>query len=325
MFKKIMVATDMVSAADAPVITAARMARRNDARLFLLHVMESASTENRRLVRHFRTGAELIADSPYIEAIRQSLDGVYGDDMAALAHEVRITAGYPWQEILAWSKDVEADLIVLGPHSTRAEEKGVVRVAGRVGSTVENVVTRETCPVMIVNQATDDDQLRFQRVLVPVDFSRSCECAICFAAKLATRFHSRVTAFHMLPVPPIPKYAIADYLKDKEHARRRLDDLYEDYLSGFEHTYRVRGGAIPHQEILRCVEEEKIDLVIMGSHTKEATGKWYPGSVVERVGFRAGCPVMVITDPDVLIHWQGAVKEEDQARSNHLIHVFTRS
>ncbi|MBR9984742.1 MAG: universal stress protein [Desulfosarcina sp.] len=323
MFNRILAATDIAVTGDAPVISAARMARQQTARLYLLHVMESASTENRRLVRHFETGKEMIADADYAHAVGQTLEKTYEDDLSDVLYEIRITTGYPWEEILRWARQIETDLIVMGPHSTRAEEKGVIRVAGRVGSTVENVVTRETCPVMVVNRAALDDQLRFQRVLVAVDFSRSCECAICFAAALAKQHHSRLLVFHMIPVPPFPKYTRNDYTADAAHAKKRLESFYEGYLDAIDHRYLIKAGAMPHLEILTCGGENNVDLIIMGSHTKEKSGKWYPGSAVERVAYRAACPAVVVTDPEALTHWDLSVFADDGEGKDRLIHVFS--
>ena len=323
MFKRIVVATDIVTTADAPVVSAARFARQQTARLYLLHVMESASTENRRLIRHFETGAEMISDADYEQAIRQTLEKAYRNDLLDIPHELRVTAGYPWEEILRWAKAIDTDLIVLGPHSTRAEQKGVVRIAGRVGSTAENVVTRATCPVMVVNRPVQADHLAFQRVLVAVDFSRSCECAVCFAAELAHHHRSRLFVFHMIPVPPFPKYTRIDYRADVAHAKKRLASFYESYLDGTDHQYLIRAGALPPLEILTGAGENKVDLIIMGSHTKEKPGKWYPGSAVERVAYRAACPMMVVTDPRALTHWDLAVTADDGEGKDRLIRVFS--
>jgi nucleotide-binding universal stress UspA family protein len=324
MFNKVLSATDMVSTVDAPVVSAARLARQHDARLHLLHVLESASTDNRRLIRHFETGEEMLADANYAKAVHQALATTYREPLAYVAHDIRITVGFPWQEILIWAKTVDSDVILLGPHSSRAEEKGVVRIAGRVGSTVENVITRETCPVMIVNQAASGEQLRFRRILVSTDFSRSCESAVCFAARLATRYNSQLAVFHMLPVPPVPKYTHANYVADEARTRRRLESAYQAYLEGIDHRYLIRAGALPHLEILGCAAKENMSLIVMGSHTKESSGKWYPGSVVERVGYRSACPVVVITDPAVLQHWEGGVTDDEPAENDRLIHIFTR-
>ena len=257
MFNRIVAATDIVTTADAPVISAARMARQQGARLYLLHVMESASTENRRLVRHFETGVEMTADADYENCIRQVLEKTYKDDLSDIPHEVRVTTGFPWEEILRWAKEIDTDLIVLGPHSTRAEEKGVVRIAGRVGSTVENVVTRETCPVMVVNRPAEKNQLRFQRVLVAVDFSRSCECAVSFAAKLATCYHSRLSVVSYDPgatdsrnIPgPTTRPMRRMQESGSKHFMRR-------YLDGTDHQYLIQAGAMPHLEILGCAAEK---------------------------------------------------------------------
>lgn len=325
MFNHIVAATDMVTIRDAPVISASRLARLQGARLHLLHVMESSSTADRRLVRHFRTGTETVAGPDYEQAIVQALQKTYMADLSDIPHEVRVTAGYPWEEILRWSGDVDTDLIVLGPHSTRAEEKGVVRTVGRVGSTVENVITRETAPVLVVNRPANREQLAFQRVLVAVDFSRSCECAVVFAARLAAHFRSRLVVFHMIPVPPSPKYDRADYAADATYAKKRLESFYETYLEGTDHRYLIRAGAMPHLEILEGAREKEADLIVMGSHTKEKPGKWYPGSAVERVGYRAACPVLVVTDSEALTHWDKTLVDNDSDGRDRSIHVFTGS
>ncbi len=325
MFKTVLVATDMVSTVDAPVLTATRLARKHDAHLYLLHVMESSSTDDRRLIRHFETGEEMLADMTYANVVQQALAATYQDALATVTHDIRITVGYPWQEILIWARALDSDVILLGPHSSRAQEKGVVRVAGRVGSTVENVITHETCPVMIVNQPASKDQLGLRRILVATDFSRSCDSAVCFAARLASRYAGHLTVFHMLPVPPVPKYTRENYLADEARTRDRLTGAYRSVLEKSDHQYLVRAGALPHLEILQCAASENIDLIVMGSHTKESSGKWYPGSVVERVGYRTACPVAVITDPAVLLHWDGLVPEEQHPEKDRLIHVFTGS
>ena len=64
-------------------------------------------------------------------------------------------------------------------------------------------------------------------------------------------------------------------------------------------------------------------LIVMGSHTKETSGKWYPRSAEERVGYRAACPVAVISDPQVLEHWGGKLSTTQQMETDRLIHVFT--
>ena len=327
MFKKILAATDLITASDAQVLTAAKVAEQNQAKLYILHVLESASTENRRLIKHFKTGEDIITHVDYERAVKKQINNIYTEVFQpSLNYEIRVTPGFPWEEILRWAREISTDLIILGPHSTRAEEKGVVRTIGKIGSTVEGVIMHENCPVMIVNPSIQKESLKFKRILVGIDFSRSCECALCFAVKLAQKFGSKLFLFHMVPVPPLPKYSRADYEADTDTAKKRLKEFCREFLEETNHEYIVWGGALPHLEILKCAEKKDADLIAMGSHTKEKAGKWYAGSVVERVSFRSKCAVVVVTDPEVLLTWEDSLTKKIQAKkdSDRSIRVFTK-
>jgi nucleotide-binding universal stress UspA family protein len=327
MFKKILAATDLVTFCDAPVLTAAQIAKQNNATLHILHVLESASAEDRHLIKNCITGKDIVTSADYERTVKEEINKVYIEVLKPfLNYEIRVTPGFPWEEILRWAREAGADLIVIGPHSTRAEEKGVVRVVGKIGSTLEGVIMHENCPVLIVNPAIQKERLNFKRILVSIDFSRSCECALCFAVKLAQKYGSKLFPFHMIPVPPVPKYSRADYEADTDAAKQRLKEFCHEVLRETDHEYIVWGGALPHLEIIKCAEKKDADLIAMGSHTKEKTGKWYAGSVVERVSFRSKCAVVVITDPEVLLTWEDTLTKKIQAEkdSDRSIRVFTR-
>ena len=327
MFNKILATTDLITATDAQVLTAAKVAEQNQAKLYILHVLESASTENRRLIKHFRTGENIITHVDYERAVKKQINNIYTEVFQpSLNYEIRVTPGFPWEEILRWAREISTDLIILGPHSTRAEEKGVVRTIGKIGSTVEGVIMRENCPVMIVNPSIQKERLKFKRILVSIDFSRSCECALCFAVKLAQKYGSKLFPFHMVPVPPIPKYSRADYEADTDTAKKRLKEFCREFLRETDHEYIVWGGALPHLEILKCAEKNNADLIAMGSHTKEKSGKWYAGSVVERISFRSKCAVVVVTDPEVLLPWEDSLTEKIKTEkdTDRSIRVFSK-
>jgi nucleotide-binding universal stress UspA family protein len=127
---------------------------------------------------------------------------------------------------------------------------------------------------------------------------------VCFAVKAAQPDGAHVHVFHMLPIPPYPKYDRRNYTDDKYATRRRMTAFGAAYLDGTPHTYHIRGGVFPHEELLRCARNVAADMIILGSHTREQQGKWYAGSVVERVGRRAPCPVLVLNAPTALSPWR---------------------
>lgn len=326
MFKNILAATDMVTCTDVPILTAIDLAGQYQAELNVLHVLESASTDNREQVKHYKTDDEIMADSVYIEKVGNEIQKTYGSALTG-PESVKFTirTGYPWEEILRMAHGVDTDLIILGPHSGQAEKKGVVRVAGKIGSTVQGVVARENCPVMIVNKIVPKEKFKFRKIVVGIDFSIPCECALCFSVKLSRNFKSILYPFFMIPVPPYPKYTHSHYKADMEALRQKLRNFCDIYLDGTDHEYKIWGGALPHQEVLKCAHKADADLIILGSHTKMSTGKWYAGSVVERVSFKADCPVLTVNDPRALKKWKDmripvSNGEHTMDRSIHLFH-----
>ena len=160
---------------------------------------------------------------------------------------------------------------------------------------------RERCPVMIVNRATSKERLKFKKVMVSTDFSKSCAQALRFAIKFAQKHGSKLFIFHMLPVPPSPKYSQADYEADLHSKKKKLEALCEEIPNGIDCECSGWGGALPHLEIEKYADQNDVDLIVMGSHTKAKEGKWYVGSAVERVSLRSICPVIVVTDPKALL------------------------
>src|SRR4030042_6860773 len=108
---------------------------------------------------------------------------------------INIAYGKPSIEIRRWARKIEADLIVLGPHAGRVEEEGLIGIP--IGNTVEDVIMHAATPVIIINRLIAKEKLNFKKIMVSIDFSKSCEHAFQFSTKLARRFNSKLYLFHM--------------------------------------------------------------------------------------------------------------------------------
>jgi len=130
----------------------------------------------------------------------------------------------------------------------------------------------------------------------------------------------------MLPIPPYPKYTRKDYEEDVNNSKKRLGEFCRWIPGGIDCEYSLGGGALPHLEIIKYADKKDVDLIVMGSHTKEKAGKWYSGSVVERVSFRSNCAVLVVTDPEVLLPWEDSLTTKIRANSeiDRSLHVFSK-
>jgi nucleotide-binding universal stress UspA family protein len=242
-------------------------------------------------VRHYKTGDEIVVDKAYEQNVTKEMHETFSEILNPLTrYTIKVKPGIPWEQILKWAREIKTNLIVLGAHTKRAEQSGIARVAGRIGTTIEEVILRERCPVMIVNDPVRKEQLGFNRILVPVDFSESCEYALRFASDMAEKTGGSLIAFHMT----YEKLATSA----NEKKQNMLQSTLKNIVQKFPHTvpcdYIVRGGISPSIEILKVAAEKGADMIIMGSHTRKEPDKPYVGSAVVEVSCQSLRPVIVV-------------------------------
>jgi nucleotide-binding universal stress UspA family protein len=306
MFNTILAATDKVILQDQAVLAALKITNQNQSKLHILHVLEPGSENSRYSIHHFKTREDFLASVAYEEAVREALFKQYSGDMQESSGnlQIKILRGVPWEKILRYAGEIQTDLIVMGRQSIGTEEDGGKMASDRIGSTFHGITMHEKCPVLIINQSVVSEELTFKKILVGIDFSKSCECALRFAAGVSRHYRSNLFIFHMIPIPPSPTYSQKDYLTDIEKARERLIGFCSPFLKGIDHEYNIWGGAIPDLEMKSCAKKNDVDMIVMGSHTKEQKGKWYTGSSVARLSYQFSRPVAVLTDPSALLPWE---------------------
>ena len=293
MFEKVLTATDMLDACDAAVVGALEIAKQNQGKLFVLHVLEPSYFHECgpvETVRDFKTGEETAATKEYKEAVKEELNKKCAGALKPYGnYQIDIAYGRPSIEIRRRARKFNADLIVLGPHAGRAEE-GLIGTI--IGNTVEDVIMHSTSPVIIVNRLIPKERLNFKKIMACVDFSKSCKHACEFAAKLAQKYGSKLLLFHMSSRGG----------SEKETGEKILK--FCGMPEGLEHEYGIWQGTEPYSEILKYAREKDADLIVMGSHTKETGERPYVGSAVENVSGQSVCPVIIVTHPDALFKIQ---------------------
>jgi universal stress protein A len=151
-----------------------------------------------------------------------------------------------------------------------------------------------------------DSMITFNKILFPTDFSSAAEQAFDTAQRLARDSHSLLLIVHVItptqvPAPPgavVPPNVMAnvaipeDAEQKAEQARDALAKAVpDDGNIRFEH--RLLGG-VPGLEITRLAEEEKADLIVIGTHGRTGLSRLLMGSVAEAVVRRATCPVLTL-------------------------------
>jgi len=139
------------------------------------------------------------------------------------------------------------------------------------------------------------DLPKIERILAPVDFSQITANVLGYATYLAGLLRAEVTLMHTVFVPPLSEPntwlepMISSHIEQdlrlqmKTTAEAKLKDLLRECRqTGVVVGYRVVEG-VPYVEIIKCAEEIKADLIVMGSVGHSALSHFLIGSTAERV------------------------------------------
>lgn len=150
---------------------------------------------------------------------------------------------------------------------------------------------------------------RFNRILVPIDFSRPSLKAIPYALAISRQFGADMHLLHvtdvtqqlpptLLTLPPLPQ---------SEWNRRfmkRLEALVLKYRTdGKVSALEPRTGTVC-EEICDVAQELKADLIVLATHGYTGYKRMFLGSTAERVVQHSPCPVLVVRHH--VSRWNGA-------------------
>ena len=141
----------------------------------------------------------------------------------------------------------------------------------------------------------------FKKILYPTDFSEVSKKAISYIKQLKEAGTQEVVVLHVLNEKGIDAMAIYasgsfDELlqrveKEAADEMREIEALLKE--SGFKVKLRIEIG-IPLTDILKVEEEERISVIVIGSHGKSNVQEMLLGSVSEKVIRKSKNPVLVI-------------------------------
>jgi nucleotide-binding universal stress UspA family protein len=146
--------------------------------------------------------------------------------------------------------------------------------------------------------------MEIKRILFPTDFSEGSAHAVPYVVDLTRHYGARLLVVHVIYdvvkasgwyVPHVNMdelYTDLEKNAKKECERWCLEEL-RDYK---EIEYHVLRG-VPHDEILKCADKHKTDLIVMGTHSRKGLDRIIFGSTAERVVRDAKCPVLTVGAP----------------------------
>ncbi len=143
-----------------------------------------------------------------------------------------------------------------------------------------------------------------KKIVFCTDFSENAEEAFSISLEMAEKFRAKLYIVHVLPPVVNPLLTDTDWVspyepvqsfvsKIESQMRREYGERIGD---GVDYEFVVLDGHIS-TEILKYLEENQIDIVIMGSYGLSGVGLVVFGSVAKRVAHKAVCSVMIVRKP----------------------------
>ena len=144
-------------------------------------------------------------------------------------------------------------------------------------------------------------------VLVATDFSAPSDTALNYARAMARSFGATLHVLHVFEPLWITSadvvgggVALATMIQGLEDtARKQLEEaVTEEDRRELHATSAMVTSESPAREIANYAHEQKVDLVVIGTHGRSGISRMLIGSVAEKVVRLAPCPVLTVHHPE---------------------------
>ncbi|MFQ6036991.1 MAG: universal stress protein [Candidatus Aminicenantales bacterium] len=279
--KKILWTTDFSDEAQEALLYAHAFAKTFRAKIAALHVVPGFSS------------AVMEAAVPVREALTRRLVALKKEadsrlDRVKSARKVRfkpvVKDGNAAKRIIETAEEEKADLIVMGRRGESAIEKLFI------GSVANQVLRHASVPVLLTKKKSGAP--RFDKILVPTDFSEQEERERDFAVRLARGFGSEITLLHVLE------------LHGYEFPPKILDEMFDAVREKLLDRKKRQKGIRVSEDVTRAVnaasgivdyaETHGMDLIVISTCVHSWLERFFLGSTTEKVISYSSVPVFAI-------------------------------
>ena len=137
-----------------------------------------------------------------------------------------------------------------------------------------------------------------KRILVPTDFSDNARHALTYGISFAREYEAELVLLHVVETVPVG-YASDLFPVPMAEVFQEMSGYAKTELAKVAEEARAKGVTVretvvqgkPSAEIARVASEEKIDMIVLGTHGKGMLDKAIFGSTTERVVRRSPRPM----------------------------------
>jgi nucleotide-binding universal stress UspA family protein len=288
MLNTVLVPLDGSSLAECVLPHAVAIAKAFDAQVILLNILEQPS-ESLRMPKADpldwylkKTEADI-----YLSGVKTRLE------KCNLSVKKMLLEGRATEQIVELAHTSKADLLILSSHG---------------GSNVQQILQRIRTSTLIIrtiepNTAHISD-LRYQRLLVPLDGSRRAGATLPMATALAQAHQAELLLVHVVNKPEMARHMPLTH-EDEELMNRFVERNQEEGTKYLEHlqahlTAHVQTHLLVSDNVAATIqgfsEQEQIDLLILSAHGYSGEAKWPYGGVTNRFITDGTMPLLIVQD-----------------------------
>lgn len=149
-------------------------------------------------------------------------------------------------------------------------------------------------------------KIQIKKILCPVDFSESSDHAMRYALAFSETYQAELIFVHVMDYatldmpdyPSVIEFSANIIEQMKEIFEKRLEELTEIEKKEYENISSRLVSGTPFYEIINLAKEEKVDLIVIGTHGRTGLAHVLMGSVAEKVVRKAPCPVLTVKHPE---------------------------
>jgi nucleotide-binding universal stress UspA family protein len=142
--------------------------------------------------------------------------------------------------------------------------------------------------------------ISLKNILFATDFSSTSEAALPYATAICRRFGSTLHIAHVISDASLllmtggVDYVSMGTIYEDAHteAKEKIEQIAARF-EGISHRTYVRHGQV-WKNLAGILEENEIDLIVLGTHGRTGLGKLLLGSVAEDILRHARCPVLTV-------------------------------
>jgi nucleotide-binding universal stress UspA family protein len=296
MFRNLLVPLDGSRLAEAALPAAAQLARKLDASVLLVHVLE------RNPPASVHGDAHLSQEEEALRYLAVVAARAFPTEVRTERHVHAEATTDVAKSIAEHVHELGRDLVVLCAHG-----RGGLRdlLFGPIG---RQVLALGRAPVLVLRDK-QEQPFDLRRILVPLDAGEAHPGALDAAAALAEATGATLHLLHAVPTPgTLPGEDAAGGMLLPRTTAAVLDIATaqsEERLAGHRKTLTERGLTTsaevvrgdPATAIVRAARDAHADLIVLGTHGRAGMGAFWARSVADRVYRRTRLPLLLVPAP----------------------------